>query len=54
MKCPICGIEIPKSLIEYKIYQPHKDEVVELVVCGKCLILTNLLQLVREIKDGES
>lgn len=60
MKCPLCSKEISvesKLIGPYKIYQPSirgTEEGGEIEVCGQCFLLTNILDTLKEIRDGNS
>lgn len=59
MNCPMCGNPIPeegKLIGPYKVFQPsirETKESGEIEVCGRCFLLVNILQTLREIKDGQ-
>lgn len=57
MKCPLCGKDIPvesKLIGSYIIFQPPTkgvNEGGEIVICGQCFLLVNILEVLKEIRD---
>lgn len=59
MKCPLCNREIPteSQLIDpYEVFCPSIKEHPEggqMRICGQCFLLVNILDTLKEIKDGK-
>lgn len=55
MKCLLCNREIPfpRSIGPHRVHQPTKDgSTIEMEICGQCYLLVNILDTLKEIKDG--
>lgn len=56
MNCPLCGKKIPvesKLIGPHKVFQPIEGAAgTEMEVCGQCFLLINILQTLKEIRDG--
>jgi len=57
MRCPLCNKEISaesKLMGHYRIFQPPSKDVTggEMEICGQCFLLVNILQTLKELKDG--
>ena len=60
MKCALCSNEIQeenKLIGPYTIHQPNihgTEEGGSIEVCGRCYLLTSILDVLKEIKDGNN
>ena len=48
--CALCGCDIVEVMQDYSIYINEK----QLPVCGKCYVLTQILDTLKGIKDGNN
>lgn len=54
MKCPLCGNDLASVIGPYKVFQAKiqdKEEDGITLVCGRCMLLTCILDILKEIKE---